>query len=289
MQIDELRSGLTTLSDEMEPFEGDVRVLHRRERRRRVVTASIAVVLVVAGISTAAYLRHDDARRVQVIAPSPKAMAPGAITRVDVVVVPANLEVAALLDASPMVARYAHVARLPATLGALASTDARAALCAVSGKDGFAVQVTSPGPGVGGALSRVFAGRAEAHALRFYGDIEVFLTVGASRSQVDSVHNAVYADGDIAHARFVGKQEAYAIFRRDFANQPPLVKSTKPSDLPESIFITLRDGKSVDAVRQRYQRLAGVDTVLTNVSAKLIDPATQAQFGQFFRSACAQP
>jgi hypothetical protein len=31
-QIDELRSGLTTLSDEMEPFEGDVPVLHRRER-----------------------------------------------------------------------------------------------------------------------------------------------------------------------------------------------------------------------------------------------------------------
>jgi hypothetical protein len=278
MQIDELRNGLTTLADEMEGFERDVSSLHRRERRRRVVVSSVAAALVVAlGVSTVAVARRDNHGRIQVAAAGSKEVAPNLITRLDAVVVPVDPSVAALLDASPLVVHYAHVARLPNTFGGSAPVDTRAALCALTRADGYVVQVTTPGPAVGGELSALLAGHARAYALDFQGDLEVFFEVDASRSQIDSASNAVRTDGDVSHATFVSKEQAYAMFAKDFGDQPALVKSTKPSDLPESILITLRGDRSIDAVRQRYEHFAGVDTVLTNRSAGVLDPVSRSQ------------
>lgn len=287
MQIDELRGELTTLADEMERFEGDVHMLHRRERRRRVATTFVAVVLVVAGVSTAVFVRHGDAGRVQVSARGTKEVNSKLITRVDAVVVPANAAVAAILDASPLVARYTHLGRQPRTFGGAAPIDIRAAVCALTRVDGFAVQATTPGPGVGRDLSRVLAGRATTYALEFDADMELFFKIKAAQSQVDAVRNAIALDKDISSARFVTKEQAHAIFAKDFADQPALVQSTKRSDLPESLRITLRDNKSMDAVRQRYASLAGVDVVITNASTKLFDPTAWVRTTS--PSACTEP
>ena len=107
MQIDELRSELTRLAEEIGPFTGDVHELHRRQRRRRVVTSSLLVVLiVVAGASTLTVLaRHHDSTH-NVTAVGPKGVSAAEISRVDVIIVPANPAVQDVLGASPLVAYY---------------------------------------------------------------------------------------------------------------------------------------------------------------------------------------
>ena len=60
--------------------------------------------------------------------------------------------------------------------------DPRHALCALESNDGFAVQASVPGSGIGPIPSSDLAGRATAYNVADdYGfDIEVFLKVGAS-------------------------------------------------------------------------------------------------------------
>ncbi len=91
MQIDELRSELTTLADEMTPFDGDVGALHSRARRRRAVGRSlvIALALVVAG-STVAVIRHRDNGRVHVSGAASKEGSAADLSHTDVIIVPAT-------------------------------------------------------------------------------------------------------------------------------------------------------------------------------------------------------
>src|SRR5260370_39406759 len=61
MQTDELRGELSLLAGELEPFEGDVGALHRRQRRRRTFTSALSVALAVAlAGSTVAVMRDRD-------------------------------------------------------------------------------------------------------------------------------------------------------------------------------------------------------------------------------------
>ena len=72
MQIDELRSELTTLADEIEPLRGDVRALHRRQRRRRVASSLVVALAVVVAVSTIVVVRHRDNGKVRVTGAGPK-------------------------------------------------------------------------------------------------------------------------------------------------------------------------------------------------------------------------
>ena len=135
MQIDELRGELATLADEIEPFVGDVRALHRRQRRRRVVTSSFAVALAVVVAVSVIALSHRDNGRVHVAAGS-KEVTPAQMSHVDAIVVPANPDVEKILDASPIVVHYARIPRSrtaarrissdrPGTRGAMRPRDER--------------------------------------------------------------------------------------------------------------------------------------------------------------------
>lgn len=279
MQIDELRSELAALAHEMDPFEGDVGALHRRERRRRVVAASVAAMLVVAvAVSTVAITRRDPGGRVQVNAPVSKLVAADRVTRVDAVVVPDTPAVEALLDGSPLVAGYTRVPQTLPTGGptngfARATGDARAAVCALTRGNGLAVTATAPGDAFGAAVTHALAGHAEVHPVAPDADFEIFFKVGASQKEIEADRGVVTSDGDVASARLVTQHEAYEIFKHDFADQPALIASTKPSSLPESLRIVVRPGRDIPSVQRRYQPGGIIDTVIANSSTRLLDPS----------------
>ena len=107
MQTSELRHELHRLADEMEPFPGDLLALRRRERRRSAllrVAAAFVVVLTVAG---AVALWNRGEKHVGV---AKKEYAPADV-RLDLVVVPGTERVRQVLEDSPVVARYAPLAR----------------------------------------------------------------------------------------------------------------------------------------------------------------------------------
>ena len=110
MQIDELRGELTTLADEIEPFGPDAPSLHRRDRRRRALTSAlVAGVVAVVAASTFAIAHNRADGRVHVSGAPSKEVSSAELNHVDIIVFPADPVVQDLLDASPLVTRYARV------------------------------------------------------------------------------------------------------------------------------------------------------------------------------------
>jgi FtsX extracellular domain len=294
MQIDELRGELTTLADEIEPFEGDVGSLHRRERRRRIVRSSLVVALtVVVGASTIAVARHRDDGRVRVTSAGSKEVPSIQIAHVDVIVVPATPAVQDVLDASSVVRRYARVARsVRASSTSLGpASPLRAPFCALESSDGFAVEATTGGSDIRQILARDLAGRATAYdvsdSLGY--DLRVFLKPAASSTQIESLRAALASDRDISWIRFMSQADAYEQFKKDFADQPALVESTKPSDLPVSFTIDLEPGSSVQTTSERYKKLGIVDSVLAGLPTSLFKPTFLLSPTDRTASACTKP
>lgn len=287
MQVDELRSELTRLADEIGPFEGDVHALRRRERRRRVVTSSLVVVLIVViGASAAAVVRHRDESTVT--AAGSKEVAAAEISRVDVIVIPASPAVERVLGSSPLVARYAPVPRA-VRLGSLL-TPSGAAFCALESNRGFAVQASSPGSDIARVLSSELTGRAKVYDVSdslALGDIELVLRVGASSRQANAVRAALKSDPDVGSFRYLTHADQYEIFKQIEHDDPVLIRSVKPTDLPESFQIILQPGRSVETTARRYAHLDGVASLLTpraTFRASLFSPRSQR-----FGSACTKP
>lgn len=160
---------------------------------------------------------------------------------------------------------------------------------ALESNDGFSVD-TSRG-GVRSELAHLLAGSATVYdvsdSLGF--DAEVFLKVGAAPGAAANVRRTLEADPQVESLVDITPAGAYDIFKRDFADQPALVRSTKPADLPESFRIDVRAGVSLHTLSERYQNLAGVDTVIDAVRVGLA-PLTPAQIGKSATvSACAKP
>jgi len=294
MQIDELRGELTTLADEIEPFEGDVRSLHRRERRRRIVRSSLVVgLVVVVAASTIVVARHRDNGRVRVTGAGSKEVSLAQLSHFDVIVVPATPAVQDVLDASPVVGRYARLVRSVRPLTKLfePASPLLAPLCALERSDGFAVQAMTPGSDIRKMLARDLAGRATTYVISgsLQYDIQLFLKVGASSRQVESVRAALASDRNISWFRFVSQTDAYEDFKKAFADQPALVESTKPSDLPISFRIDLKPGSSVQTTAQRYERLDMVATTLSGSNVSLFRPTSLPLPADKRVSACSKP
>jgi hypothetical protein len=261
MQIDELRSELTRLADEIGPFEGDVHALHRRERRRRTVTSAlVAVVIVVVGASAMAVLRHRDEGAGTVTAAGSKEVSSADISHVDVIVIPASPAVQHVLGSSPLVARYALAPR--AVRLASLFTPSGAALCALERSRGFAVQASSPGSDIAQILSRDLAGRATVYDVSdslAFADFGLNLRVGASSRQVEAVRAALTSDPDVRSFRYLTPADEYEAFKKlEGPSNPVLVQTVKPSAFGGSFQIMLRPGSSVETTAQRYAHLDGV-------------------------------
>src|SRR5665213_553841 len=68
-------------------------------------------------------------------------------------------------------------------------------------------------------------------------ELEIFMKVGASKQTVADVAANLKADPNVKTAQYLNQTDAYAIFKKDFADQQALVESTKPSELPESFRV----------------------------------------------------
>jgi hypothetical protein len=262
MQTDELRRELRRLADEQDPFEADLSALRGRERRRTALLRAVAgaVVVVVVAVGGAVALTARDTQPAGV-AHARKEFKPGDL-RLDLVVVPASPQVKQILEASPMVERYALLPRgfLP-TSQKLVNADLHQAACALLGDLGYAVQAQ---PGALSELRGALGSRARVFELstdRF--DAEIFMQTSATPAQVNAVRDALGADtADVASYRFIDHNAAYAEFKRVFADQQALIDSTTPDVLPESFRIVATRTAPLDAMQQRFKTMKGVDTVI---------------------------
>jgi cell division transport system permease protein len=94
-------------------------------------------------------------------------------------------------------------------------------------------------------------------------ELEVFMKVGTPRSQVDAIAAQLKANPQVKSFTYLSQQDAYNIFKKDFADQPALVESTKPSDLPESFRVAPVRAELTAPLSLLYKGQPGVDAVIT--------------------------
>jgi len=89
------------------------------------------------------------------------------------------------------------------------------------------------------------------------------MRVGASPKQVQVIEDELKTDPQVKSYKHLTKEDAYAIFKKDFADQPALVESTKPTDLPESFRVAPLKAELSQKLADAYQNQPNVDTVVT--------------------------
>jgi cell division transport system permease protein len=94
-------------------------------------------------------------------------------------------------------------------------------------------------------------------------ELEIFMKVKASPNNVSSIRGELEHDPQVKSVKFLNKQDAYNIFKKDFADQPALVESTRPEDLPESFRVAPFKAEDTDVLNGKYKSQPDVDTVIT--------------------------
>jgi cell division transport system permease protein len=94
-------------------------------------------------------------------------------------------------------------------------------------------------------------------------ELEIFMKTQATSSQVKFIENELKADSQVKSYKHLTQQDAYAIFKKDFSDQPALVESTKPTDLPESFRVEPQRAELTAPLALEYQDQPAVATVIT--------------------------
>ncbi len=102
-------------------------------------------------------------------------------------------------------------------------------------------------------------------------DVEVFMVVGASTRQLDRVERTIRSTDAVQRYAFVDHQLAYREFKRIFRKKPKLVRSIRPSDLPESFRLELTSKSAAEDFAGTARRLPGVE------SAEVTIPPNKAE------------
>jgi cell division transport system permease protein len=97
-------------------------------------------------------------------------------------------------------------------------------------------------------------------------ELEIFMKVGASDQQIADMKAALLADtaeikpGGVV---FLDHKAAMVEFKKIFHDQPALIESTKPTDLPESFRVAPITAERTANIAAEFQDRLGVDTVIT--------------------------
>jgi hypothetical protein len=205
--------------------------------------------------------------------------------RVNVVVVPASRQVRDVLDRSRLVLSYAPVGGLTTSFSARASADLHALACALQESEGFAGEGARRAIDLGDSLTKALANRARVFRVLKNADLEIFMNPDASESAIAQMRESLVSDDDIQLFRYFSRADAYNEFTRIFAQQPDLITKTKPSDLPPSFRVTLRDPALTQANRFEYEGREAVDSVVTFDTTKSVRIFATSRTGD----ACTTP
>jgi cell division transport system permease protein len=91
--------------------------------------------------------------------------------------------------------------------------------------------------------------------------VTVFLNDSISPDERDALQQDLLQMPEVARVSLETKAQAYANFRKLFANQPEIVANTTADALPESFRIQLKDPSKFTVIRDRLQGKPGIRTI----------------------------
>ncbi|HYL50450.1 MAG TPA: permease-like cell division protein FtsX [Acidimicrobiia bacterium] len=94
-------------------------------------------------------------------------------------------------------------------------------------------------------------------------ELEIFMKVNASKSDIDAMQSQLKADTLVKSYRYLDHKAAYEEFKRLFHDQPALIESTTPDVLPESFRVAPVTARLTEQVAAEYDKRPGVDKIMT--------------------------
>jgi cell division transport system permease protein len=94
-------------------------------------------------------------------------------------------------------------------------------------------------------------------------ELEIFMKVKAPSSAVAGIRADLEGDPQVKSVNFLDHQAAYKVFSAAFKDQPALVESTSPNDLPESFRVAPVRAEDTAQLASKYKSRPNVDTVIT--------------------------
>src|SRR6476619_398714 len=94
-------------------------------------------------------------------------------------------------------------------------------------------------------------------------ELEIFMQVKASTNQIDAVEATLKANPGVKSYRFLAHDDAYAEFKKLFADQPVLVENETPEGLPTSFRVVPKTPQLTSSIGNEFQNVPGVDQINT--------------------------
>ena len=91
--------------------------------------------------------------------------------------------------------------------------------------------------------------------------IEVFMNPNASSGESNAVEHQLAQMSSVKSYVYFDQQKSYAEFKRIFADQPTMVQSVQPTDLPPSYRVVPRNASDVRAIATEFSSFPGVKYV----------------------------
>ncbi len=103
--------------------------------------------------------------------------------------------------------------------------------------------------------------------------LEIFFRVPEVKAEVQAIQSSLdelKRSGEVRSYTYLDHNAAYAAAKKLFADDPDLLLDVKPSDLPVSFRVSLRDAKQVENIARQFTGRPGVSNV--NTPARFIQP-----------------
>jgi cell division transport system permease protein len=92
--------------------------------------------------------------------------------------------------------------------------------------------------------------------------VSIFLTTNVSPDQTQQLSAKIKDDSRIASAQFLDKNASYQQFTAEMSNDPALVQSISPDQVPQSFRVKLKNPDQTSQIVAAYNGLPGVDRVI---------------------------
>ena len=93
--------------------------------------------------------------------------------------------------------------------------------------------------------------------------VSIFLTLSVTPQQQQAISDKLKTDPLVSgEPQFLDQQASYKLFLQEMKNDPALIQSVTPEQVPQSFRVKLKDPTQFDAIHDNYQHVAGVDNVV---------------------------
>lgn len=96
--------------------------------------------------------------------------------------------------------------------------------------------------------------------------VSIFLDTAVTDDQTQALDAKIKSDSRISSDQFLDKDASWKQFQQQMANDPALLQSITPDQVPQSFRLKLKNPNQVDQISATYKGLPGVDEVINQAS-----------------------